>query len=259
MRNKFTAPRFTAPRFTVLAFILAALTLPSAALAETTVYSSVAELFTSQACASCPAADSLMKQKASADPGMLLLSYHVNYWDHLGWKDMFSSQASTDRQRGYYTALRENMFYTPELVVNGAVSMIGSDESSVNSALANYKIRTPYYNIEIVPVGRQGQLQALINATGFSSASAAPVEAWEVTYISYARTRIGAGENEGRTVENINNVTSITRLGTLDHGSASYQLPDFRGRKDMIAIIVQGLNQGPIYAAATYGDGAASP
>ena len=93
--------------------------------ATVTLHPVVAELFTSQACSSCPPADLLLKQMAAAYPNMLVLSYHVNYWDHLGWKDPFSLQASTDRQRGYYAALKDNLLYTPELVVNGAQAMIG--------------------------------------------------------------------------------------------------------------------------------------
>jgi hypothetical protein len=232
--------------------LVAALTFPGAADAATVMYPTVAELFTSQSCSSCPPADDLMREKAAADPGLLVLSYHVNYWDHTGWKDMFSSQGSTDRQRGYYTALHENMFYTPELVVNGMISMIGSDENKASLALASYKIDPPLYNIEIEPLlGKQKPLWVLVNSTTGAS-TRFPVDVWAITYISYARTRIAGGENEGRTVENINNVTSITKLGQLAGNSARYQLPDFGKRKDLVAVIVQQNNQGPILAAATY-------
>src|SRR5581483_3518730 len=95
---------------------------------------SVLELFTSQGCSSCPPADALAG-RLSTDPGLLVLSFHVDYWDDLGWKDSFSSQQSTDRQYQYARALRQQTVFTPQLIVNGRRSLVGSQENEVRKAI----------------------------------------------------------------------------------------------------------------------------
>jgi hypothetical protein len=221
---------------------------------ETRNYSAVAELFTSQACSSCPAADSLMRQKAAADPNLLVLSYHVDYWDHLGWKDPFSTPSSTNRQRGYYTALNQRLFYTPELVVDGEVGMIGSDDNVVGAALIAHRLSNAY-GIQIAQGDEANTLMALIS-TGAVQAKQ-PVDVWQVTYVPFARTLVGGGENEGRTIDNVNSVRLIYHLGTLSpasfhDGMARIDMPHPPSSHEAIAVIVQTPNYGPILAAATY-------
>lgn len=82
------------------------------------------ELFTSEGCSSCPPADHLLAQ---LDPSAIVLSEHVDYWDHQGWKDRFSSHAFTERQENYARRFRLDGPYTPEMVVDGAAEFVGSD------------------------------------------------------------------------------------------------------------------------------------
>jgi hypothetical protein len=96
---------------------------------------SIVELFTSQGCSSCPPADALLG-RLSADPALLALSFHVNYWNSIGWKDPFSSQISTDRQYTYAHALGERTVFTPQLIVNGTRSVIGSQENEIRKEIA---------------------------------------------------------------------------------------------------------------------------
>src|SRR6516162_11255938 len=92
------------------------------------------ELFTSEGCSSCPPADALLTELAGR-PDVLALSFHVDYWDRLGWKDPFSSPAATERQQRYAELLRLATVYTPQMVVDGKWQAVGSDHAEVKRAL----------------------------------------------------------------------------------------------------------------------------
>jgi len=88
------------------------------------------ELFTSQGCSACPPADRLLAE-LSQRPELLALSFHVSYWDHMGWSDPFAIPASVRRQRGYARAMRSRSIYTPQIVVQGAAAAVGSDAAGI--------------------------------------------------------------------------------------------------------------------------------
>src|SRR6266853_2599804 len=94
----------------------------------------VVELFTSEGCSSCPPADALLAELASR-PDVLALSFHVDYWDRLVWKDPFSSHEATERQNRYATLLDLASVYTPQIVVDGRWQAVGSDRADVEQAL----------------------------------------------------------------------------------------------------------------------------
>src|SRR5262249_18504016 len=99
----------------------------------------VLELFTSQGCSSCPPAERLLSQLASAgsldERALAPLAFPVDYWNDLGWAHPFSLPAWTERQHQYAHALGDNRVYTPELVVGGASGVIGSNVAAVTSAI----------------------------------------------------------------------------------------------------------------------------
>src|SRR6266436_1020953 len=96
----------------------------------------VLELFTSESCSSCPPADALLSKLGSSANGVIPLAYHVDYWNHLGWSDPFSSRQWTDRQSAYALALDTGGNYTPQLVVNGGWQSVGSDSGSIAREVA---------------------------------------------------------------------------------------------------------------------------
>ncbi len=89
------------------------------------------ELFTSEGCSSCPPADRVASELVDEDDerNVFVLSFHVDYWDRLGWKDPYSTAAASERQRAYSKTLREQRVYTPHMIVNGAVGFVGSDKA----------------------------------------------------------------------------------------------------------------------------------
>ena len=100
----------------------------------------VVELFTSQGCSSCPPADALLGELARHDD-VIALGFHISYWDGLAWKDPFSSQSSTDRQRAYGRLFDLGQVYTPQMVVDGIREMVGPDRPKVEAALLDARPR----------------------------------------------------------------------------------------------------------------------
>src|SRR5947209_6831445 len=118
---------------TAVATIVAAFAaLPAARAAEPV--RGVVELFTSQGCSSCPPADRYLAELAK-DPGLVVLSWPVDYWDYIGWKDTFASPAFTARQKAYAAARRDDRVYTPQAVIDGVTHAVGNDRDRVQEAL----------------------------------------------------------------------------------------------------------------------------
>ena len=202
----------------------------------------VVELFTSQGCSSCPPADAVAGRLRTV-PEVLVLSFHVNYWDGLGWSDPFALQASTDRQNAYARSLGERSIFTPQVIVNGAVSLVGSREGAIKQAVeASDK--------QVFPVRAELAKQADGGFALSLQGSAIGAEVWEVRYVKYAATRIRGGENGGRTLETYNNVTHIRRLGAFAPGTL--QLPPLNTPDDGLAIVVQASGTGGVVGAAAY-------
>ena len=98
----------------------------------------VVELFTSQGCSSCPPADKLMHELAKRDD-VIALALHVDYWDYIGWKDVFAQPEFTARQRAYARLGNRKMIYTPQMVINGRDHVVGSNPKDTNALISSHK------------------------------------------------------------------------------------------------------------------------
>jgi hypothetical protein len=170
----------------------------------------VIELFTSQGCSSCPSADALLRRIA-ADPKLrgkvIPLAYHVDYWNHLGWRDPFSSREWSQRQGDYVRAMKLPSAYTPQIVVNGAREMVGSNSGQVYRAIEEESRRKHDGRVNV----RIDRGQAIVHA----QAAQAGVELVIVTFEDGAAdTKVARGENSGRTVVNDAIVRSLMRART---------------------------------------------
>ncbi|HLJ64950.1 MAG TPA: DUF1223 domain-containing protein, partial [Stellaceae bacterium] len=102
----------------------------------------VVELFTSQGCNSCPPADAYLGELA-ARPDVLALSFHVDYWDYIGWTDPYSSKQATQRQRAYSHQMALRYIYTPQMVVNGTSEGVGSERQTIERLITSAAARPP--------------------------------------------------------------------------------------------------------------------
>ncbi|NEU12905.1 DUF1223 domain-containing protein [Methylobacterium sp. BTF04] len=201
----------------------------------------VVELFTSQGCSSCPPAEALLGEYAGrAD--VLPLGFHVTYWDDLGWKDTFSFEGATERQSTYASRLGAGNF-TPQMVIDGQTSVVGSRRGEAASAIARAAAHGAG-STDVAITRRGGQVNVKV---GSGSGSA------RVLLVGFDRrhqTAIPRGENSGRTVAQANVVRSIRSLGTWN-GSA-LQLSEAAPAGEDAAVILQQAD-GRIVGAARLG------
>jgi hypothetical protein len=202
----------------------------------------VVELFTSQGCSSCPPAEAVAG-RLRTEPDVLVLSFHVNYWDDLGWRDTFSSQASTQRQYEYARSLKERSVFTPQVIVNGVYSLVGSQEAAIRRLV--FAQSGPAFPVK-VELSTQPNNSLSLNLAG----SAPGADVWEIRYVRHAATPVRAGENNGRVLETFNNVTRIRHLGKFVPGVT--QLAPLTAPEDGIAVLVQASGMGALIGAATH-------
>jgi len=184
----------------------------------------VMELFTSQGCSSCPAADELLGQYAKKnDAHIIPLAFHVDYWNRLGWVDSFSTESFTNRQRYYASKFDVESIYTPQVVLNGQKEMVGNDEASIATAIENFLKEPETISIDIsnkMVDGKTVKISYSLNKLlPKSSINAVLVQADVVTQIK-------AGENRGTKLDNYNIVRDLnTATVTNTIGNIELQLP----------------------------------
>jgi hypothetical protein len=169
----------------------------------------VVELFTSQGCSSCPPADAFLTELAHQRRDVLPLTFHVTYWDYLGWKDPYSLDAATARQREYARHLGEDGVYTPQMVVDGSKGFVGSSRAEGLTAIAEAARKQ-------VPVSVARDAGSLLIMVGAGLGKA------QVLLVGFDRTHetpVGRGENRGHTLLESNVVRSLTPIGAWS-GSA---------------------------------------
>jgi hypothetical protein len=203
----------------------------------------VVELFTSEGCSSCPPAEAYVGE-LSQRRDVLALTFHVDYWDDLGWRDRFGLPDAVERQRGYAKTLRLSSVYTPQVVIDGQADYVGSDRAAIGRALA-----PPRKGASIALSVRDGEIFVDLSALE----KAAPSDVVLVSYLRTATSPIGRGENAGRTITEFNIVRSFRSLGRWDGQTQQYRwrLDALAPDATDVAVLVQSVGQASIIGAAT--------
>lgn len=214
----------------------------------------VVELFTSQGCSSCPAADKLLGELAQ-DPSVLPISLSVDYWDYLGWKDTLALPGHSKRQRAYAGSRGDRAVYTPQVVVNGTAHVLGSDKSAIERAvkLARSNAQRPQLPLKVKVA--DGKVHVEIPAAKHAGQ---PAEVWLCPLSKSVPVEIARGENRGQSVTYTNVVRGWTKLGEWKGEELVLSKPvaDIlaKGKFDAVAILVQGGKSdapGTVYGATS--------
>ena len=205
----------------------------------------VVELFTAQGCAPCKDANRLLARIADR-PGVIALTWPVDYWDYLGWKDTFAQPAFTVRQKAYAHRLGPRDVYTPQVVVNGAGQASGDDEAAVEGLIdkaehsRGHKPRIRWMGHSRLTVG------------GGAIAGRRPAaDVWLVRYDPREQdVAVTAGDNRGSTVTQRNIVRQVVRLGGWTGRLTAFKVPPADEPGLGAAVIVEATHGGPILAAS---------
>lgn len=211
----------------------------------------VIELFTSQGCSSCPPADALLGELAR-EPGVLALAWHVQYWDELGWRDRFGLSLAAERQSRYVRALRLSTAFTPQVIVDGTRSALGSSRREIESALNAPRAASPTPAAVEARIA-DGEVQVDVAAAADGQGARDAADVLFVTYLPQADSAIGRGENSGRSLREFNIVRAVRVLGDWRGAQVRFHVPlrTLPADATNAAILVQGARQGPILAATS--------
>ncbi len=213
---------------------------------------SLVELYTSQGCSSCPPADIFLGDLAKRQD-VLALSFHVDYWNYIGWNDPFSDPAFTERQRHYARQLGLRYVYTPQMVVQGSFETTGHKRREVSNFIDQAKTLSRI-GINLKAVSDNA---LTIEIGGWEDAGMPTpdqtYEVWAAVYDKYHETVIKRGENSGRNMENFNVVRTLTKIGEWTGIAEIYSvnldaLSTLGG--DGCAIFVQSKNSGKVLGVA---------
>ena len=186
------------------------------------------ELFTSEGCSSCPPADRLLEK---LDSQAIVLSEHVDYWDQLGWKDPFSSHASTARQQAYGRIFNLDGVYTPEMVVDGEKEFNGSDSRQAAEAIAK-AVRKKKADVRIarIDAGLRVEVEGAPSVADLFLALAE----------DSAASQVSAGENSGHQLHHVAVVRSLQKIGSVKRGVSFdrvLELPRTAGAQRIIVFL----------------------
>jgi len=212
----------------------------------------VLELFTSEGCSSCPPADELMAtiEKEAKGKAIYVLAYHVDYWNRLGWKDIFSDADYSKRQIQYGSWLNQPQIYTPQVIINGTAEFVGSDEPAIRKAISEQLaakslvtlILKGYKNNEVLNV----QYQAGKGVTRRALLIAIVQKV--------AQSKVERGENAGHTLSHVQIVRKLHSepISVAGSGTAKIELPkEFNNQNWEILGLVQDESSGEILGVAT--------
>jgi hypothetical protein len=211
----------------------------------------VVELYTSQGCSSCPAADALLAQLANRGE-VVALSLSVDYWDYLGWRDTLANSKFTERQRAYAKARGDGAIYTPQIIVNGLAHVNGSDEGQILLAIDKTSKTVAAQRVPIRLSEEKGKLvvQASAAPTGTVVKDAT---LWLAVMSPKVEVAIGRGENQGKKIIYTNVVRELIPIGSWSGKALTVELERqaiLRPGADRCAVLLQQGHAGPIVGAA---------
>jgi len=183
------------------------------------------ELFTSEGCSSCPPVDAWLQQIDASPPidgtKLIVLSEHVDYWDHDGWKDPYSSHSLTERQSAYVRSLGLSAAYTPQIILDGATELRTSEPQQIGPSIQK-EAQTPKLSIRIdstsVEAGQPDAVQGRIEVNGELQKRGG--EIYVATALDHANSQVLHGENGGRRLTHVAVVQDITKVGRLEKGKS---------------------------------------
>jgi hypothetical protein len=210
----------------------------------------VIELFTSEGCSSCPPADELVSriQKEYKDQPVYILAFHVDYWNRLGWRDVFSSADYSARQSEYAKYLNLSQVYTPQIVVNGKKEFVGSEEGTLRNAIKTDLQKPTSTQITLSDIKTdQGKATLHYQTEGNGNNSLLLLALVEKS----AQSNVKGGENKGRILSHVQIIRQLDKvILTNGRGTQSIALPkDFNAQKWEIIALIQNTQTGEIIGA----------
>lgn len=211
----------------------------------------VVELFTSQGCSSCPPADAALRDLAKRSD-VIALSLPVDYWDYLGWRDTLAKPMFTTRQRAYAAARGDRQVFTPQVVVNGKGSCIGSDAAALDRLI---QAGQPGPDVPISVSEDGGTVAVEVAGAANGGVRGEKAEVWVVPVAKAREVAIERGENRGKTITYANVVRGMTRVGEWRGAPVRLEIPLTAAKSDGDGYVVllqapRGEKPGPILGAA---------
>ncbi|KOP37549.1 DUF1223 domain-containing protein [Flavobacterium sp. WLB] len=205
------------------------------------------ELYTSEGCSSCPPADELLGkiQNELKDKNVYVLSYHVDYWDKQGWKDIFSNADYTKRQYDYAKYMGKDPIYTPQVIINGKIDYVGSQETSLRNGIKSALSKPASTNLSLEASQNANSIAVNYNVEGTSKNSRLLIAVVQ----KEAKSNVKRGENAHRVLSHYQIVRNLqwVDLNKVKKGTASVHLPKNYNPQDFEIIgFVQDMNSGAI-------------
>jgi hypothetical protein len=218
------------------------------------------ELFTSEGCSSCPPADRFLEKldhQPVAGAEMIVLSEHVDYWNHIGWKDPYSAHLYSERQSVYGKRFGLDSVYTPQMVVDGSSQFVGSNPALADKAFAK-ALRVPRISVQLslISADPSGVNVHLDTGALQPSFGAREAEVEIAVALSRAESQVSSGENAGHRLTHVSVVRSLMKVGVLKRGQGLSQAihlnlgPVSESRDLRLIAFVQEREQGKVFGAA---------
>jgi hypothetical protein len=212
----------------------------------------VVELFTSQGCSDCPPADVIVSELARRKD-VIALSLPITYWDMLGWKDTLATEGNTQRQKAYARAMKRSGIYTPQMIIDGRLDVVGNQRDHVLAAVNARSSEAAHEDaVEIVLGTLPGRVEIVIPAARNKAKHLATI--WVMRTQSQAAVKIDKGENRNHQLVYTNVVRDLQRAGEWTGEAMKIDLPVSSGsakHEDGVAVILQDQDYGRVIGAAS--------